>query len=96
MSPVEITLPMPEEIVHRYLAIRNTNTNDVVAIIEVLSPSNKRSGSYDRFQYLTKRDEVLKGEYALREAVRFLLDTLVERSSSSVFRMHDDFVTAES
>ena len=35
----------------------------------------------------------LKSEYAVREAVLFLLDTLVENGSSASFRMRDDFVT---
>ena len=35
----------------------------------------------------------LKSDRAIREAALFLLDTLVENSSSAAFRMRDDFVT---
>ncbi len=36
----------------------------------------------------------LKSEPTVREAVLFLLDTLVENGSSAAFRMRDDFVTS--
>jgi hypothetical protein len=35
----------------------------------------------------------LKQDQALRDAVLYLLDVLVERGSSAAFRMRDDFVT---
>jgi hypothetical protein len=35
----------------------------------------------------------LKRDQAVRQAVLFLLDTLVENGSSAAFRMRDDFVT---
>jgi hypothetical protein len=38
----------------------------------------------------------LKSERTLREAILFLLDTLVENGSSAAFRMRDDFVTPAS
>lgn len=58
--PQSVTLPMPEEIIERYLTIRDRETLDVVTVIEVQSPSNKRAGSTGRAEYLQKRDEVLR------------------------------------
>ena len=67
IQPVNITLPMPEEVRERYLAIRDSETRSVVTVIEALSPANKRAGSYDRALYLAKRDEVLLSEVNLVE-----------------------------
>ncbi|MFP5277364.1 MAG: AAA family ATPase [Acidobacteriota bacterium] len=44
-----------------------------------------------RFVY--SKPLLLKGRTDLREAVLFLLDTLIDLGSSSAFRMRDDFVT---
>lgn len=56
--PQVATLPMAEEVVERYLEIRETTTGDVVTVIEILSHSNKipRQG---RAQYERKRLAVL-------------------------------------
>ena len=57
--PVEITeLPMPEEVVERYLEIRDMGSGDVVTVIELLSHSNKASRE-GRPQYERKRLAVL-------------------------------------
>jgi hypothetical protein len=58
-APIEITLPMPEEHREAFLTIRTRDTMDVVTLIEVLSPTNKRSGSDGRREYLEKREAVL-------------------------------------
>ena len=42
----------------RYLEIRDRRSRDLVAVIELLSPVNKKPGP-DREQYLTKRSEIL-------------------------------------
>jgi hypothetical protein len=42
-----------------YLVIRKTGEREIVTVIEVLSPSNKRRGSDGRREYLKKRSEVL-------------------------------------
>ena len=47
-------------------------------------------------RYVYGRPLELKRERRLREAVLFLLDTLVENGSSAAFRMRDDFVTPAS
>jgi hypothetical protein len=44
-------------------------------------------------RYVYGRPLELKRERALRDAVLFLLDLLVEQGSSAAFRMRDDFVT---
>jgi hypothetical protein len=57
-GPKLITLPMQDLERVRYLAIRDRGGRDLVAVIELLSPSNKRPGE-DREQYLVKRREIL-------------------------------------
>ena len=42
----------------RYLEIRDRRDRELVAVVELLSPVNKKSGPY-RAQYLTKRSEIL-------------------------------------
>jgi hypothetical protein len=58
-EPYRITLPMPEEVRERYLAIRTREGDRLVTVIEILSPANKRAGSYDRTLHLAKRDELI-------------------------------------
>ena len=59
--------------------LRKTNT---IFMLEVLLQ-----------RYVYGRPLELKRERPIREAVLFLLDTLVEQGSSGAFRMRDDFVT---
>ena len=47
-------LPQTEEEHHAYLTLRDRQSNDLVCLIEVLSPSNKRHGP-DRETYMRKR-----------------------------------------
>lgn len=56
--PVQIALPMPEEVQEGYLEIREVQTGRVITAIEVLSPKNKRSGE-GRVAYEKKRQQVL-------------------------------------
>jgi hypothetical protein len=56
---VDVVLPIPERVIEHYLTIRDTETRDVVTIIEMLSPANKWLGSKGRMEYLGKRDTVL-------------------------------------
>jgi maleate cis-trans isomerase len=56
-APVQVTLPMPEEVRERYLEIVDMATKEVVTVIEVLSPANKRPGK-GREMYEEKRDKV--------------------------------------
>lgn len=58
--PVVLTLPIPERRREAFLTIRERKTMEVVTIIEVLSPGNKRPGSDGRREYLSKREAVLQ------------------------------------
>jgi hypothetical protein len=59
LVPVERYLPGPVETIENYLVIRHLGSGDVVTVIELLSPSNKRIGSEGRKAYLNKREEIL-------------------------------------
>jgi hypothetical protein len=52
---VVIDLVIPEEHRESFLTIIESSTKEIITIIEVLSPSNKRRGSDGREQYLSKR-----------------------------------------
>jgi hypothetical protein len=53
--PSIYTTPLPSEERETFLIIRELPTHQVVTIIEVLSPTNKRPGSVGRKEYLAKR-----------------------------------------
>ncbi|MCC5617051.1 DUF4058 family protein [Nostoc sp. CHAB 5836] len=55
---IEVLLPLPEILTEAYLEIRAVETEEVVTIIEVLSPKNKQVG-IGRMQYETKRLKIL-------------------------------------
>jgi Protein of unknown function (DUF4058) len=57
-QPLTVTLPILEEVREGYLEIREVATGRVVTSIELLSPTNKRSGN-GRDTYLSKRQRVL-------------------------------------
>jgi Protein of unknown function (DUF4058) len=58
VQPLVAELPLPEEVTERYLEIRTVPEQQVITVIEILSPSNKltREG---RAQYEGKRLKVL-------------------------------------
>jgi len=58
VQPEQVTVPSAEEVTERYLEIREVATGMVVAVIELLSPKNKRPGE-GRIAYLRKRSQVL-------------------------------------
>jgi hypothetical protein len=58
-APLMLALPMPERRRDRFLTVRERESMEVVAVIEVLSPGNKRVGSDGRQKYLKKREAVL-------------------------------------
>jgi hypothetical protein len=66
-APLLLTLPMPEERREPFLTIREPESLDVVTVIELLSPSNKRRGGEGRRQYLAKREAILVSETHLVE-----------------------------
>jgi Protein of unknown function (DUF4058) len=57
-QPTEVLLPLPEILTEAYLEIHAVETEEVVTIIEVLSPKNKQVG-IGRLQYETKRLKIL-------------------------------------
>ncbi|MCA9051431.1 MAG: DUF4058 family protein, partial [Planctomycetaceae bacterium] len=63
----ECELPMPIERQETYLVVRDRESLQVVTVIEVLSPSNKRRNGDGRREYLTKRDEILSSPSHLVE-----------------------------
>ncbi len=67
LAPVECELPMPEEQRETYLVVRHRETQEVVTILETLSPANKRAGADGRREYLKKREEVLSSQAHLVE-----------------------------
>ncbi len=57
-TPVEVRVPMLIEFREGYLEVKETKNKEVVTVIEVLSPANKRSGQ-GRKIYEEKRQQVL-------------------------------------
>lgn len=59
LEPELFDIPMPEELREHFLIIRDRDRREVVTVIEVLSPANKRRGSEGFREYYAKRDELL-------------------------------------
>ncbi len=57
-APALVHLPAQDVERLSFLEIRDRQTRELVTVLELLSPSNKRSGS-DREQYLSKRESLL-------------------------------------
>ncbi|MGB3292250.1 MAG: DUF4058 family protein [Phormidesmis sp.] len=64
-SPVIVGLPMLETVRQRFIEIRNTSNQEVVTVIEVLSPANKRGEGRSRYQQ--KRSRLLESQANLVE-----------------------------
>ncbi len=58
LQPERVEVPMPLAINERYLEVREIVTDDVITVIELLSPKNKRSGD-GRTAYEKKRRAIL-------------------------------------
>ncbi|BAZ12521.1 hypothetical protein NIES4071_43520 [Calothrix sp. NIES-4071] len=56
--PELVTLPMPVSVNERYLEVREMVTDEVITVIELLSPKNKRAGD-GRIAYEKKRRAIL-------------------------------------
>lgn len=57
---VSARLPLDDETTREmYITIGERSQEDPVTIVELLSPSNKRSGQHGRSQYLDKRERVI-------------------------------------
>ncbi|OCR00603.1 hypothetical protein BCD67_11520 [Oscillatoriales cyanobacterium USR001] len=63
---MKVTIPMPIAIREGYLEIKNVATKEVVTVIELLSPTNKRTGK-GREMYEKKREEILGSKTNLVE-----------------------------
>jgi hypothetical protein len=57
-QPMSVLLPEVEQVKETYLEVRDVNTGEVVTVIELLSPKNKRNGE-GRQIYETKRRRIL-------------------------------------
>lgn len=66
-EPVILTLPMPTELRERYIAIVSLPSRELVTVIELLSPTNKRAGADGRREYLRKREQILQSAVHLVE-----------------------------
>lgn len=58
-APVQVLLPQVQIETETYLEIRDRKNRELVTVIELLSPTNKKLGP-DREQYLAKRANVLR------------------------------------
>ena len=65
--PVIPTLPIPQRQRETFLTVRERSSMEVVTIVELLSPGNKRLGSEGRREYLRKREAVLRSAVHLVE-----------------------------
>lgn len=61
LEPHVLTLPMPSDIRQKFLVIRSRERHEVAALIELLSPWNKRAGD-GQTEYLQKRANYLRTE----------------------------------
>jgi hypothetical protein len=59
VTPVVLSVPMPERRREAFLTVRERESMEVITVLEVLSPTNKRSGSDGRREYQSKREAVL-------------------------------------
>lgn len=66
-APFTVRIVMPEEVREPYLEIRMHDSGEVVCVIEILSPTNKRPHSEGRAAYLAKRGSVLRSRAHLVE-----------------------------
>lgn len=65
-NAVVVELPMPDQIRETFLEVRETGSNKVITVVEILSPTNKRPGP-GRNLYLQKRAELLASQTHLVE-----------------------------
>ena len=64
--PTPVRVPLPQEITERFLEVRSTQTGEVVCVIEILSPKNKRSKE-GRAAYESNRQKILGSHTSLVE-----------------------------
>ena len=66
IEPVKVRVPVPEQVIERFMEVKSTQTGAVVSVIEVLSPKNKRSKE-GREAYKSKRQKILGSATSLVE-----------------------------
>jgi len=66
VAPTPVRVPLPQEVTERFLEVRSTRTGEVVCVIEVLSPKNKRDKD-GRTAYENKRQRILGSNTSLVE-----------------------------
>jgi Protein of unknown function (DUF4058) len=65
-APAYLTLPELDIERESFLEIRDRQNRELIAVVELLSPTNKRPGDH-RGQYLTKRNDLLRSPAHLVE-----------------------------
>jgi hypothetical protein len=65
-EPNKVKVPMPEEVTERFLEVRSTQSKELISIVEILSPKNKRSKE-GRSTYENKRRRILASSTNLIE-----------------------------
>ncbi|QEH38941.1 hypothetical protein OJF2_75510 [Aquisphaera giovannonii] len=58
-APAQVRVPVIDVVRESYLEILDRHSREVVTVVELLSPSNKRRRGADRAQYLVMRSRVL-------------------------------------
>ena len=66
LRPEKVMVPMPLEMKQRYLEVREVGTDAVITVVELLSPTNKRTGE-GRTAYEKKRRLILGSDTHLVE-----------------------------
>jgi hypothetical protein len=85
VAPLQLATVIPEAVPHVSIEIRDTANRQLVIVIEILSPTNKRAEG--RMEYLAKRRRILLSTAHLLE-----LDLLRQRQR---LPMHDPLPSAE-
>jgi hypothetical protein len=78
-EPSKVRVPIPEQLTERFLEVRATQSKEVVAVIEILLPKNKRSKE-GRAAYESKRQKILASATNLVE-----IDLLRQGESMPIF-----------
>lgn len=66
-EPVQVPLPVSDPVREPFIELRQRDSRELIAVIELLSPSNKRSSGNGRVEYLSKRQQVLSSSAHLVE-----------------------------
>jgi hypothetical protein len=66
-EPVLCRLPLTEEHREAFLTVRRAGTKEVITVLELLSPENKRAGHKGHRKYLRKRQAIIDSPASLVE-----------------------------